>query len=413
MKVTLIKASASGAFKDYKAYMGAPPQSIYSLAAATPEGIEVDVIDETSDRLAPATLESDLVAIFMSTPDALRGYELGDRYRAQNLTVVFGGLHTSFLPEEGLVHGDAVLIGEAETTWPQLLSDVAKGRLQARYEQSHASDLAKLYRYPHEYMDLSPYQGLGSVVVSRGCKFHCSYCTVHRFFPEFRTRPVGHIVDEIRSSGLEYVELHADNLVADRDYALELFEALKPLKIKWLAEATINIAEHDALLDAAAESGLFYLLSGIETPSHAALKAAGKGFIRVDRTKDYIRKLHEYGIAVDSAMLFGFDEHSPDIFEETLAFVDDVELDVCHSVIVTPYPGTLLYNQLSQQDRILHQDWSRYDGTEAVFIPKQMTAQELEAGLNQFYRKYNALGRGIKRSFTKARNLGWINSSYI
>lgn len=413
MKVTLIKASASGAFKDYKAYMGAPPQSVYSLAAATPEYIELDIIDETSDKPAPIRLESDLVAIFMSTPDAMRGYELADRYRAQNISVVFGGLHASFLPDEALIHSDAVLIGEAEAIWPHLLDDFEQGRLQEKYEQSSPSDLAKLHRYPHEYMDLAPYQGLGSVVVSRGCKFHCSYCTMHRFFHEFRTRPVGQIVDEIRSSGLEYIELHADNLVADREFAFELFEALKPLNIQWLAEATINIAEHDDLLEAAAESGLFYLLSGIETPSHAALKAAGKGFIRVDRTKDYIRKLHEYGIAVDSAMLFGFDEHSPDIFEETLAFVDDVELDVCHSVIVTPYPGTLLYNQLNEQNRILHQDWSRYDGTNAVFVPNQMTAHELEDGLNWFHEHYNSLGRGLKRRFTKARNLGWINSSYM
>lgn len=414
MKICLIKASASGAFKDYKAFMGAPPQSVYSVAAATPEQYEItDVIDETSDRPAPETLDVDLVAIFMSTPDAFRGYELAKRYKTQGITVVFGGLHATFLPDEVLQHGDVVLKGEAESSWAEMLRDFEYGQLQQSYEQAASTDLAQLYNYPHEYMDLSPYQGLGSVVVSRGCKFHCSYCTVHRFFKEFRKRPVGQVVDEIKSSGLEYIELHADNLIADREYALELFTALKPLKIQWLAEATINIAEHDEVLEAAADSGLFYLLSGIETPSRQALKAAGKGFIRVDRTKEYIRKLHEYGIAVDSAMLFGFDEHSPNIFEETLEFVDDVELDVCHSVIVTPYPGTLLYERLEQEGRILHHDWSRYDGTEAVFQPKQMTAPELEEGMQWFYDKYHSLGRSLSRRFTKARNLGWFNSSYF
>lgn len=162
-----------------------------------------------------------------------------------------------------------------------------------------------------------------------------------------------------------------------------------------------------------AQSGLFYLLSGLETPSRAALKAAGKGFIKIDKTKEYINKLHEYNIAVDSAMLFGFDEHSSDIFEETLAFVEDIELDVCHAVIITPYPGTALYQQLEDEQRLLTKDWSLYDGTHAVFQPKQMTPQELEEGHAWSYEKYNSLGRRFKRRFVKARNIGWINSGYF
>ncbi|WP_028469022.1 B12-binding domain-containing radical SAM protein [Neptunomonas japonica] len=413
MNIYIIKASAAGAFKDYKQFMGAPPQSIYALAAATPDWVEVDLVDETSQGAADLAVTADLIAIFMSTPDAYRGYQLADEYRRQGKTVIFGGLHASFMPDEVLEHSDAVIIGEAEPIWPELLNDFTKGQLKARYQGKQLSDLSALRAFPHEYMDLTPYDGLGSVVVSRGCKFKCSYCTVHRFFEGMRNRPVGQVVDEIRKSGLEYIELHADNLIADREYAFELFEALKPLNIKWLAEATINIAEHDDLLEAAANSGLFYLLSGLETPSRAALKAAGKGFIKIDKSKEYIRKLHEHNIAVDSAMLFGFDEHSTDIFEETLAFVEDIELDVCHSVIITPYPGTTFYQQLENEQRLLTKDWALYDGTHAVFQPKQMTPQELEEGQAWFHEKYNSLGRSLKRSFVKARNIEWINSSYF
>lgn len=413
MKIYIIKASAAGAFKDYKQFMGAPPQSIYALAAATPDWVDVDLIDETSQGEADLNVSADLIAIFMSTPDAYRGYQLADEYRKQGKTVIFGGLHASFMPDEVLKHSDAVIIGEAETIWDKLLDDVVNGSLKTHYEGKQLSNLSTLRPFPHEYMDLDPYDGLGSVVVSRGCKFKCSYCTVHRFFDGMRNRPVAQVVDEIKQSGLEYIELHADNLVADREYALELFEALKPLNIKWLAEATINIAEHDDLLEAAAQSGLFYLLSGLETPSRAALKAAGKGFIKIDKTKEYISKLHQHNIAVDSAMLFGFDEHSSDIFEETLAFVDDIELDVCHSVIITPYPGTLFYQQLEKEQRLLTKDWSLYDGTHAVFQPKQMTPQTLEEGQAWFYEKYNSLGRSVQRSFRKAKNIGWVNASYF
>lgn len=413
MKIKLIKASANSAFKDYKAYMGTPPQSIYSTAVATPEDVEVELHDETSEGAVNLSTEAELVAIFMSTPDAMRGYELADRFRAQGKIVVFGGLHASFLPDEVLMHSDAVMIGEAETIWPQLLEDCANGQLRQRYQQDTPTCLSELAPYPHQQLDLEPYSGMSSVVVSRGCKFKCSYCTVHKFFPAMRNRPVGDVVDEIKASGLEYFELHADNLIADREYAMELCQALKPLNIRWSAEATINIAQHDELLEAAAESGLFWLLSGIETPSQAALKAAGKGFIRIDRTKEYIRKLHEYDIAVDSAMLFGFDEHSPDIFDETLDYVDDVELDMCHSVIVTPYPGTTLFQQFEQEGRLLTRDWSKYDGTHAVFQPKQMSPEHLEEGMAWFHEKYNGMGRSLKRRITRIHNLGWSNSSWI
>lgn len=413
MKIKLIKASANSAFKDYKAYMGTPPQSIYSTAVATPENVEVELHDETSEGAVNLSTEAELVAIFMSTPDAMRGYELADRFRAQGKIVVLGGLHASFLPDEVLMHSDAVMIGEAESIWPQLLEDCANGQLRQRYQQDTPTCLSELAPYPHQQLDLEPYSGMSSVVVSRGCKFKCSYCTVHKFFPVMRNRPVGDVVDEIKASGLEYFELHADNLIADREYAMELCQALKPLNIRWSAEATINIAQHDELLEAAAESGLFWLLSGIETPSQAALKAAGKGFIRIDRTKEYIRKLHEYDIAVDSAMLFGFDEHSPDIFEETLNYVDDVELDMCHSVIVTPYPGTTLFQQFEQEGRLLTRDWSKYDGTHAVFQPKQMSPEHLEEGMAWFHEKYNGMGRSLKRRVTRIHNLGWSNSSWI
>ncbi len=413
MKIKLIKASADSAFKEYKAYMGTPPQSIYSTAVATPEEVDVELHDETSEGAVDLGTDADIVAIFMSTPDALRGYELGDHFRSKGKTVVFGGLHASFVPDEVLQHGDAVMVGESEQIWPQLLEDYSYGRLNRRYQQGAPTEMSALCGYPHQQIDLEPYSGMSSVVVSRGCKFRCSYCTVHKFFPTMRNRPVGQVIDEIRASGLEYFELHADNLIADREYALELCHALKPLNIKWSAEATINIAEHDEVLEAAAESGLFWLLSGIETPSQAALKAAGKGFIRIDRTRDYIRKLHEYNIAVDSAMLFGFDEHGPDIFQETLDYVDEVELDMCHSVIVTPYPGTTLYQQLEQEGRLLTRDWSKYDGTHAVFQPEQMSPEDLELGMGWFHEKYNGMGRSLKRRFTRIRNLGWDNSSWI
>ncbi len=414
MKVALIKASANNTlFKEYKGFMATPPQSIYSVAAVTPDDIELTIIDETSQGPVHPNLEADLVAIFMSTPDAYRGYQLGDIFKGKGVTVVFGGLHASFLPEESLQHGDAVIQGETENLWPILLNDFKHGNLRQRYQNTCYIPMESMKSYPHKTIDLRPYEEMGSVMVSRGCKFKCDFCTVHKFFPTFRKRPVGEIVDEIKASGLSYLELHADNLISDREYALELFQALKPLNIRWMGEATLNIAQYDDILKAAAESGLYYLLVGIETPNQSALKNSGKGFIKIDRVKENIAKLHDYQVAVDSAMIFGFDEHTPNIFEETLNFVDEVELDTSAATILTPFPGTDLYSRLDREGRLLTKDWRKYDCSHAVFSPRQMTAEELEDGVDWYHRKINGLTRSTKRNITRVRNLGLSNAMYF
>lgn len=390
MKIDLIKVSAPSDFKTYKKYMGSPPQNIFSAAAATPADVGIKLIDETIDMKTNLKTDADLVGLFMSTPDAIRAYELADQFKQRGKTVVFGGLHPSFMPEETLQHGDAVIIGEVEEVWEQLLQDYCNGNLQTRYERATHFDLANLNPYPMNQIPKRKYDGCWSVVVSRGCRFKCSFCLVTPFFkPKMRYRPISDVIDEIKLSGANWLELHSDNLTADRDYAMELFKALKPLKIDWVGETTINIARDDELLQLAAESGLSYLLVGLETPSQSTLKAAGKGFVKIEEVKENIRKLHEYDIIVDSAMIFGFDEHDEHIFQDSLDFAKEIDLDVGHSVIMIPFPGSRLFDQLDKEGRILTRDWSKYDGTHAVFQPKNMTTQTLEEGAWWFYKKIN------------------------
>ena len=413
MKIQLVKVSANSEFKKYKAFNGGPPQNIFSVAAATPGRHELSVFDETIGQTFKPGRGADLVALFASTPDITRAYALADKVRRKGVTVVIGGLHASFLPEEALDHADAVLIGEQEESWPRLLDDLESGHLECRYGNDHPITLRGLGAFPMRYS--SPYVtgGVWSVVASRGCKFKCTYCTVHQFFPTFRTRPVAEIVDEIRASGVEYVEIHADNLIADRDYAMELFEGLKSCNVRWVGEATLNMAEYPDILAAAAESGLIYLVVGLETLSRPALKNAGKGFIKLDRAKENIRRLHDYQITVDSCMLFGFDEHDKSIFRETLDWVDEIELDVVHPNIMTPFPGTDLFRRLDAEGRILTYDWSDYDCTHAVFQPKQMSPRELEDGVDWFNRKHHSIIRSWKRRSRRRRNIGWEAAAYL
>lgn len=413
MKITIIKASAPGPYKKYKQQRGGPPQNIFSLAAATPPDIRIELIDETGGMKVDRKTDSELVVIMMSTPDAYHAYELADHFRSQEKTVVIGGLHATFMSEEALEHGDAVLKGESENVWHKLLTDYKTGGLKKIYQSKTAVDLELVKPYPNDLITPQVYNGFWSVLVSRGCPLNCSFCLVNRFFDGQRYRPVGAVIDEIRRSGAQWLELHADNLTFDREYAKELFTALEPLNVKWAGETTIKLAEDDELLSLAAKSGLIYLLVGLETPSKSALHDVSKGFVSPERARDYVAKLHEYNIIVDSSMLFGMDVHDKDIFAESLEFVQYVGIDVCEGILMIPFPGTKLFAKLEVENRIITRDWSKYDGSHAVFEPAKMSVAELEEGFNRFWLGYNSPQAILKRKMRQVKNIGLVNTSYI
>ncbi|RLV59312.1 radical SAM protein [Parashewanella curva] len=398
MNILIIKASAESDFKDYKKYMSSPPQGIFSLAAAMPNAHSFEIIDETNgDKLSKKQIEwAQLAILTASTPDITHAYQLAQKLKESSLMVVLSGLHVTFLPSEAAYYADSVIIGEAEPVWQTLLADADKGLLKPSYKSNEQVDMGNLNPWPNT-ADLKERYGTWGVLVGRGCKNSCSYCTVRPFFKREVFRPVSHVIDEIRASGKKYLELHADNLCSDPDYAFELFTELKKLKVQWVGEATLDFAENEALVEAAAQSGLTYLLVGLETCSHPALKMAGKGFIKPARAKELIRRLHDNDIVVDSCMLFGFDEHEKDIFDETIAFVDDVKLDVIHPNFITPFPGTKFYNQLLREERLLSNDWADYDCSHVVFQPKHMTPQELENGVIKVRDTLYSTGRRLKR----------------
>jgi len=384
MKVLIIKACAKSPFKEYKKYMGSPPQSIFSLAACTPQGIEIDMADETIDMEVDFSSDADIVAIFFSTPDAYRGYEIASEFRNRGKTVVLGGLHVKFNQQEASAYADSLLIGECEGIWEQLLSDYKRGALKRTYERSTETDLSTLNFFPKDVIPLERYDYMWSVLVSRGCVNRCHYCLVNRFFKTMRNRPIDFIIAEIEYSGAKIVELHSDNLTADREYAKALFKALIPLNIVWMGETTADFADDDELLELAAQSGLKYLLLGLETPSVKDLEAQEKSFMKIERVRQQIKKLHKHKIIVDSAMMFGLENHTPDIFEQTLRYVHDIDLDIPHAVVPIPFPGTRFYKRLDEQGRILTRDWSKYDGRNLVFKHDCLSPEDIKAGIEYF-----------------------------
>jgi len=387
MKVYLIKSSAPGPFKEYKKATGGPSQNIFSVAAATPAGVDIAMCDETIGMKPDMNTNADIVAMFFHTPDALHAYQLAQKYRNKGKTVVMGGLHPSFMTDEALTQCDAVMVGEAEGIWEELLVDYASGQLKKVYERTEPVDLADVNPYPTNLIPPERYGYLWSVLVSRGCVKRCEFCAVPPFFNcKYRLRPVENIVAEIKAAPAGcWFELHADNLTANRNYALSLFKALIPLKIKWFGETTLSMADDPELLQAATASGCQALLIGIETPSKLAQGEMDKGQLSPEETRDKIRVFQEHGIQVTSSMIFGFDSHTPEIFQETLEFCRFIGIDEIQPVLLIPFPGTPLFKRLDLEGRILHRDWSKYDGNNVCFIPKNMSAKDLEDGATWFW----------------------------
>jgi radical SAM superfamily enzyme YgiQ (UPF0313 family) len=401
MKIYLIKASAGSSYSEYKAETGGPPQNIFSAAAAIPNDIEIEMCDETIGMKTNFRSNADVIAVFMSTPDAYRAYEITKKFREKGRVTILGGLHTYFCQDEAAGNADTLILGESEGLWEDIFSDIKNDSLKKQYKRTSPLDLAELKPYPTNIIPVSKYNWTWSVVVSRGCPMKCDFCLVNRFFDKFTLRPIQNIVDEVKALkqlGVEWVELHSDNLTQNRKYAKELFEALAPLNMNFYGETTVLIAKDRELLEAAQKAGVKALLFGIETPSEEALAEQGKDFVKPEQVKEYIKIVKSYGIQAVGDFLFGFDAHDNRIFDQTMNFIRDINVDTVYPHLIIPFPGSDTFKKLDKEGRILTKDWSKYDGSHAVFKPSKMSPEELEYGTWNVYQESEKWNQKRKKS---------------
>jgi len=358
------------------------PLTLPTLAALIPEEIEheLTLFDEGIEDI-PSDLDADIIGITVITGTAKRSYELAKQFRARGITVVLGGPHITLVPDDAKPHADAIVVGYAEDTWPQLLRDFQAGELQARYTQSPDLSLAGRPRARRDLINSNRYAKTHVFEATRGCVHRCDFCVVPAAWGRKPyQKPVAEVIDEIRSTGARRAIFVDLNLVADKDYATELFEALVPLKLKWAGLATNLLARDEQLLDLCARSGCIGILVGLESISHTGLKDIHKGFNTPELYAEWIDKFHAHGIAVNGTFVFGLDTDSADVFEETAQFVIDTGIDLPRFAILTPFPGTTLYKRLENEGRITTKDWELYDGQHVVFKPAQMSADALQQG---------------------------------
>ena len=382
-----------------------PPLALATVAAATPEHVDVEIVDEA---LEPINYEcgADLVGITTLTRFAPHAYTIADRFREKGIKVVIGGMHPSALPDEAIKHCDSVVIGEAEGVWSRLINDFEKKWLKKYYRNKDFVDLNTICTPRRDLYKKERYLFTHLIQTTRGCPFNCGFCSVTKFFGRtYRTRPVDSVIKEIRDLKTKFVGFSDDNIFGNRIYARKLFSALKYEGVIWLSQASLNIADDPNLLRMAARSGCKGLFVGLESADCESLTQMNKGFLKPHKFKDAIGRLHDQGISVLGAFVLGNDNEDPSIFKRTLDFAKKIKLDLAQFAVLTPYPGTAIYNRLIKEKRIFNFDWTKYDAGNAVFKPLRMTADRLKEEVDKLWRDFYRFDEIIMRVLRLGRRI--------
>ena len=367
--------------------------AIPTLTSLTPPEHEIRVFDENIEDI-DYTWKADLAGITVRTMFAQRAYAISETYRTRGAKTVLGGIHSSMCPEDALPHCDSVVIGEAEETWHTVLQDAENGHLKRLYKAHKFADLGAAPITDRSSLSKKRYL-LDIVQTTKGCPFHCEFCSVHAFDGQrIRSKTIEQVIREIQginSSHATYKKKNAiffadDNIIADKAFAKQLFLALQPYKINWMCQASINISQEAELLELMRDSGCGAVFIGFESICDENLAMMHKGINQRYKYIEAIRKIQSYGLLVHSSFILGYDFDSQATFDELINFIRESNLLMPLINILTPFPGTKLFKRLEEEGRILHKDWSKYDTQHVVFLPARMSPEDLLQGYRKVVR---------------------------
>ncbi|MGI9243244.1 MAG: B12-binding domain-containing radical SAM protein [Verrucomicrobiales bacterium] len=372
-----------------------PSLGLLTLAGMTPDDIEVGYVDVPDpDSLGDGLPgDFDVVAISSFSSMIKDAYALADRYRQAGTTVLLGGLHVTLMPDEAAGHADAILIGEAEPIWGEIVADLKRGTLKPRYDARGTTfDFANSPMPRFDLLDISQYNRL-TVQTQRGCPFDCEFCGASiRLNPKFRTKPIDRVMAEIHAIKdiweHPFIEFADDNTFADKRHGLALAEALEGEGVRWFTETDISVANDPKLLDALARSGCAQILIGLESPQVNALAGVEqKGNWKqrqVDHYKEAISRIQDAGVTVNGCFVLGLDDSDASSFDAVYEFVEETGLYEVQVTLMTAFPGTPLYQRLLREGRILHDGaWELCTLFDVNFQPKHMSVSELENGFRE------------------------------
>lgn len=399
-----------------------PSLALLTLAGATPPDVELEYV-EVDDVVAFAErpcLDFDLVALSTYTARAFDAYLVADVYQAHGVPVVFGGLHATVLPEEAALHADAVVIGEGEVTWPEVVRDFQRGGragLKRFYRETRPGRF-DLGEAPMPRFDLlvqsQPTSGttlsdpgktgeihrLGSynritIQTTRGCPWDCEFCAASKLYgSRYRIKPIDRVlqeVDAVRSLWRRpFIEFADDNTFVHKAWAKRLLRELSGRQIRYFTETDVSVADDEELLDLLYPSGCRQVLIGFESPRRASLEGIDRVNWKARQHSRYLEaidKIQSRGVSVCGCFIVGLDSDTPEVFDELREFIDRSRLLEVQITILTPFPGTRLYHRLLSEGRLLYPgSWDRCTLFDVNFRPGGMSVEQLEDGVMQLWR---------------------------
>jgi len=393
------------------------------VAAVTRPDAEVKIVDEAFEKV-DFDEKVDLVGITAQTPVVPRAYEIAGEFKKRGVPVVMGGVHASMLPEEALRHVDAVLLGEAEEVWPDLIEDLRKGQLKRIYQGNGFVDSSKLPLPRRELLNEKFYFPLKLLETTRGCPHRCDFCGVSKFFGfRYRNRPINEIERELKtlfqkgqvmnpalrkilslfSKDLPYflkrrlLYIIDSDVASDKRFCLELLSLLRKFDLRWWGHAPVSVAFDQKLLEGFSQSGCIALNIGFESFSAKNLHTMGKGFNQPSRYAEAVKRIHDQGIGIMGTFIVGLDDDDPGVFQRIIDFCINEKLDWALTFIMSPYPGTDSFKRLEKEGRIFCRDWEKYDSLNAVYQPLLMSPEELEKGMRRIWKEVFSLNSIYKR----------------
>lgn len=372
---------------------GAFGTGLLVISTLTPSHFEIEIIDENFDDI-DFNKNFDLIGITAMTHQASRAYEIADEFRRRGIFVAIGGIHATVLPNEAKSHCDSVFIGEAEYTWPIFLENFENGDISEFYKSEKPVDMASLLTPRYDLLKKENYKVIW-MQTGRGCPHDCEFCVASNVYGyKYRHKTLKQIIDEIKfihniwpNARINFAD---DNLFLNREFSKKLVKNLKGMNLRWFAQSDISIANDEDFITELKEAGCTTLFIGFESVSESSLTSINKNLWKLKQLSNYpeaIEKIQSKGIGIVGAFIIGLDGDTKDTLNELSDFILDNNIFIPQITVLTPLPGSRLYERLKNENRLLHIPWSNYTFTEVNFIPKNMTGEELKNGLYKIYKK--------------------------
>ncbi|MCC5466506.1 B12-binding domain-containing radical SAM protein [Pelosinus baikalensis] len=360
-------------------------------------GHQVDLVDEEFQEVEKDK-KFDIVAMYTVAPNAKRAYMWANYYRSVGTHVVLGGVHAAMCPEEAELHADTLLLGETEYIWPEFLKDFAYGKAKKRYTQ--ALGKVDLNHSPAPAFKLLPPNGRRIIPVqtARGCPHGCRFCNMRSLYGKgYRLKNLDNVEKELQEvmkvNPRATIYFTDDNLFCDRARSKKMLEIIRSYGLQWYTNCDISFGQDEEFVKTAYRSGCRQVLIGFESVNPENLVNIDENNFKshqFSNYKDAIRRIQSNGIGVVGSFIIGLDEDDKEVFQKTVDFACETNLFGASATVNTPYPGTVSFGEMRQQDRIVTYDWDMYTIFQPVIIPRKMTVEELNDGYTQMIKEINS-----------------------